>query len=71
MVSSKELFEAFRKIADAYECGKGYKKISKEFVINHSTVQKIIYKWRTFKTTANIARLGTGTASSGWDLGIG
>ncbi|KAK3536497.1 hypothetical protein QTP86_013822, partial [Hemibagrus guttatus] len=57
MVRSKELSEAFRKeIVDAYESGKRYKKISKELVISHSTVQKIIYKWRTFKTTANMAR---------------
>ncbi|KAK3573020.1 hypothetical protein QTP86_012243 [Hemibagrus guttatus] len=57
IVRSKELSEAFRKkIVDAYESGKGYKKISKEFVISHSTVHKIIYKWRTFKTTANMAR---------------
>ncbi|KAK3562525.1 hypothetical protein QTP86_034753 [Hemibagrus guttatus] len=59
MVRSKKLSEAFRKkIVDAYESAKGDKKISKEFVISHSTVQKIISKWRTFKTTANIARSG-------------
>ncbi|KAK3553882.1 hypothetical protein QTP70_012712 [Hemibagrus guttatus] len=59
MVRSKELSEAFRKkIVDVYESGKGYKKISKELVISHSIVQKIIYKWRTFKTTANMARSG-------------
>ncbi|KAK3546906.1 hypothetical protein QTP86_003779 [Hemibagrus guttatus] len=59
MVRSNELSEAFRKkIVDAYESSKGYKKISKEFVISHSTVQKIIYKWRTLKTSANMARSG-------------
>lgn len=59
MARSKELSEAFRrKIVDAYESGKGYKKISKLFEIGHSTVRKIIYKWRTFKTTTNMARSG-------------
>ncbi|KAK3534511.1 hypothetical protein QTP86_016580 [Hemibagrus guttatus] len=59
MVRSKELSEAFRKkIVDAYESGKEYKKISKEFVISHSIVQKIIYNWRTFKTTENMTRSG-------------
>lgn len=56
-VRSKELSEAFRKkIVDAYESGKEYKKISKEFLISHYTVWKIIYKWRTFKTTRNMAK---------------
>ncbi|KAK3569047.1 hypothetical protein QTP86_021546 [Hemibagrus guttatus] len=59
IVRSKELSEASRKkIVDAYESGNGYKKISKEFVISHSIFQKIIYKWSTFKTTANMARSG-------------
>ncbi|KAK3557229.1 hypothetical protein QTP70_026114 [Hemibagrus guttatus] len=59
MVKSKELSEAFRKkIVDAYVSGKGYENISKEFVISHSIVKKIIYKRRTFKTTANMARSG-------------
>ena len=59
MVRSKELSEAFRKkIVAAYESGKGFKKISKEYKISHSTVRKIVYKWRTFKTTANMPRSG-------------
>lgn len=59
MVRSKELSEAFRKkIVDAYESGKGFQKISKEYKISHSTVRKIVYKWRTFKTTANMPRSG-------------
>ena len=52
MVRSKELCEAIRKkIVAAYESSKGFKKISKEFEISHSTVRKMIYKWRTFKIT--------------------
>ncbi|KAJ8017329.1 hypothetical protein DPEC_G00016740 [Dallia pectoralis] len=59
MVRSKEHSEAFRKrVVDAYESGKGYRKISKQFEISHSTVRKIVYKWRTFKTTANMPRSG-------------
>lgn len=59
MPRSKELSEAFRKkVIDAYESGKGFKKISKQFEINHSTVRKIIYKWRRFQTTANLFRPG-------------
>ncbi|KAK3534944.1 hypothetical protein QTP70_002030 [Hemibagrus guttatus] len=60
MVRSKKLSETFRKkIVDSYESGKGYNpNISKEFVISHSTVQKIIYKWRTFEKTVNMARSG-------------
>uniref|UniRef100_A0A3Q3JS38 Transposase n=1 Tax=Monopterus albus TaxID=43700 RepID=A0A3Q3JS38_MONAL len=59
MVRAKELSEAFRKnIVAAYESGKGFKKISKDFEISHSTVRKIVYKWRAFKTTANMPRSG-------------
>lgn len=59
MARSKDLSEAFRKkIVAAYESGKGFKKISKEFEISHSTVRKIVYKWGTFKTTANMPRAG-------------
>ncbi|KAI3354672.1 hypothetical protein L3Q82_019161 [Scortum barcoo] len=57
MVRSKELSEALRKkIVAAYESGKGFKKISKEFDISHSTIQKTVYKWRTFNTTATMPR---------------
>ena len=59
MVRSKELSETLRKkIVAAYESGKGFKKISKEFDISHSTIQKIVYKWKTFKTTATMPRSG-------------
>uniref|UniRef100_A0A8P4GBZ8 Transposase n=1 Tax=Dicentrarchus labrax TaxID=13489 RepID=A0A8P4GBZ8_DICLA len=52
MVRSKDLSEAFRKkIVAAYESGKGFKKISKK-------IRKIVYKWRTFKTTASMPRSG-------------
>lgn len=57
IVRSKELSEAFRKkVVDAYESGKGFK--NRVLEISHSTLCKIIYKWRTFKTTANMARSG-------------
>lgn len=56
---SKELSDALRKkIVAAYESGKGFKKISKEFDISHSTIRKIVYKWRTFKTTATMPGSG-------------
>ncbi|KAM9343832.1 keratin, type II cytoskeletal 8-like [Pholidichthys leucotaenia] len=59
MVRSKELSEATRKkIVDAHESGKGYKKISKEFEISPSTVRSVIRKWKRFETTANKARSG-------------
>ncbi|KAI3356616.1 hypothetical protein L3Q82_017824 [Scortum barcoo] len=61
MVRSKELSEALRKkIVAAYESGKGFKKISKEFDISHSTIRKIVYKWRTFKTTVHHAQQDLG-----------
>jgi len=50
-VNTVELCEAIRqKIVAAYESGKGFKKLSKDFEIRHFTV----YKWRMFKTTANM-----------------
>lgn len=53
---NKELSEAFKKkVVDAYEPGKGFKKISKQLGISHSIVQTI-YKWKTFKITANVPR---------------
>ena len=58
MPRSKELSEAFRKkVVDAYESGKGLKKLSKILEINHSTVQKISYKCK-LKITANKSRPG-------------
>ncbi|KAI3367038.1 hypothetical protein L3Q82_009675 [Scortum barcoo] len=59
MVRLKELSEAIRKkIAAAHESGERFKEISKEFEISYFTVWKIVYKWRTFKTTANVPRSG-------------
>ena len=59
MPRSKEFCKAFRKkVVDAYESGKGFKKISKLFEIHHSTVRKIIYKWRRFQTAANLFKTG-------------
>lgn len=49
IVRSKELSQVFCwKIAAAYEFGKGFGKISKEFEVSDS-FPKIVYKWRTFK----------------------
>lgn len=46
MVRAKELSKALRKKnVPAYESGKGFKKIPKDFDISHSTVWKIVYKW--------------------------
>ncbi|XP_053577468.1 uncharacterized protein LOC128666737 isoform X3 [Bombina bombina] len=45
-------------IVAAHQSGKGYKAISKQFKVHHSTVRKIIYKWKTFKTVANLPRSG-------------
>ena len=35
---------------------KGYKGIPKQSGVHHSTVRKIIHKWKTFKTVANLPR---------------
>ncbi|MBN3326738.1 CE290 protein, partial [Atractosteus spatula] len=50
-----------RKTVDAYESGKGFKAISKQIVVNHFTVQMIIYKWIQFQTTGNLSRPGCPT----------
>ena len=36
----------------------GYKVISKDFGVHHSTERKIIHKWKTLKTVANVPRSG-------------
>lgn len=41
-----------------FESRKGFKKITKQLVINHFTVWKIIYKWRKAQTIANMPRPG-------------
>ena len=44
MARLKEFSEVFRKeVIDGYESVEGFKKISEEIEISHSTVQKIIY----------------------------
>uniref|UniRef100_A0A3Q2WVS9 Sleeping Beauty transposase HTH domain-containing protein n=1 Tax=Haplochromis burtoni TaxID=8153 RepID=A0A3Q2WVS9_HAPBU len=35
----------------AHQTGKGYKVYSTQFEVHHSTVRKIIHKWKTFKTS--------------------
>ncbi|KAM3912509.1 uncharacterized protein RB166_019314 isoform 2-T2 [Leptodactylus fuscus] len=52
---SNDLREA---IVAAHQSGKGYKAISKQFEVHHSTVRKIIHKWKTFKTVGNLPRSG-------------
>ncbi|MEE6522209.1 hypothetical protein FKM82_020645 [Ascaphus truei] len=52
---SNDLREA---IVAAHQSGKGYKAISKQFKVHHSTGRKIIQKWKTFKTVANLPRCG-------------
>uniref|UniRef100_A0A4W6C4Y9 Sleeping Beauty transposase HTH domain-containing protein n=1 Tax=Lates calcarifer TaxID=8187 RepID=A0A4W6C4Y9_LATCA len=41
-------------IVATHQSGKGYKVISKQFDFQHSTLRKIIHKWKTFKTVANL-----------------
>ncbi|MEE6521276.1 hypothetical protein FKM82_019399 [Ascaphus truei] len=52
---SNDLREA---IVAAHQSEKGYKAISKQFKVYHSTVRKIIQKWKTFKTIDNLPRSG-------------
>lgn len=47
-----------RKIEMRVSLGRGLKKITKQLDINHSTIQKIICKWRRFQATANLPRSG-------------
>lgn len=55
MMRSQGPSEAFRKTtAAAYESGEGFKKFSKESEISHSIGWKMVHKWRTFKTAANM-----------------
>jgi len=41
-------------IVAANQSGKGYKAISKQSGVHHSTERTIIHKWKTFKTAANV-----------------
>uniref|UniRef100_A0AAZ1XTB4 HTH psq-type domain-containing protein n=1 Tax=Oreochromis aureus TaxID=47969 RepID=A0AAZ1XTB4_OREAU len=42
----------------AYQSGKVYKVISKQFKVHHFTVSKIIHKWKPLKTAANLPSSG-------------
>uniref|UniRef100_A0AAX7TN30 Sleeping Beauty transposase HTH domain-containing protein n=1 Tax=Astatotilapia calliptera TaxID=8154 RepID=A0AAX7TN30_ASTCA len=41
-------------VAAAHHSTKGYKAISKQFEVHHTTVGKIIHKWKIFKTAASL-----------------
>jgi len=41
-------------IVAPHQSKKGYEDISKEFRLHHSTVRKIIHKWKTFNAVANL-----------------
>jgi len=45
-------------VVAAHQSGKGYKVISKQFGVHHSTERKIIQKWKTFKTADNLPKNG-------------
>lgn len=49
---------------DCQQFEKSYKTISKQFEIYHSEVKTIIYKWKIFKTIANLSRSGCPTNTS-------
>lgn len=49
---------------DCQQFEKSYKTISKQFEIYHSEVKTIIYKWKIFKTIANLPRSGCPTNTS-------
>nr|XP_028576306.1 zinc finger protein 577-like isoform X2 [Podarcis muralis] len=59
MPRRKDISNALREaIVAAHKTGKGYKAISKQFKVHHSTIRKIIQKWKTFQTVANLPRSG-------------
>ncbi|XP_073435808.1 uncharacterized protein [Dendrobates tinctorius] len=62
MPRSKDFSEDVRRrVVEAHEAGKGYKTISKMCELHHSTVRKIIYKWKTFNTISTLPRSGRPT----------
>ncbi|XP_073516509.1 uncharacterized protein [Phyllobates terribilis] len=62
MPRSKDFSEEVRRrVVEAHEAGKGYKTISKMCELHHSTVRKIIYKWKTFNTISSLPRSGRPT----------
>ncbi|CAI5768315.1 TCB1 transposase [Podarcis lilfordi] len=59
MPRRKDISNALREaIVAAHETGKDYKAISKQFKVHHSTIRKIIQKWKTFQTVVNLPRSG-------------
>ena len=42
----------------AHQSGEGYKTICKHFGVHHSTMRKIIHKWKTFKIVSSLLRSG-------------
>uniref|UniRef100_A0A3B5BEV4 Uncharacterized LOC103368185 n=1 Tax=Stegastes partitus TaxID=144197 RepID=A0A3B5BEV4_9TELE len=46
------------RVVDLHRAGKGYKVISKSLDVHHSTVRKIVYKWKRFSTVATLPRSG-------------
>lgn len=59
MGKSKELSEDIKRlIIESHKCGNGYNKISKQFGLQKGTIQKIVKKWKTQKSVANVKRSG-------------
>ncbi|XP_077110775.1 uncharacterized protein LOC143766747 [Ranitomeya variabilis] len=62
MPRSKDFSEDVRRrVVEAHEAGKGYKTISKMCELHHSTVRKIVYKWKAFNTISTLPRSGRPT----------
>ncbi|KAK3557007.1 hypothetical protein QTP70_022900, partial [Hemibagrus guttatus] len=62
MPRSKEIQKQMReKVIEIYQCGKGYKVISKALGLPRTTVRAIIYKWRKHGTVENLPRSGRPT----------
>ncbi len=59
---SKYIQEKMRnKIVDMYQCGKGYKAISKALGLQRTLVRVIIHKWRKLGTVVNFSSSGRPT----------
>ncbi|KAK3538185.1 hypothetical protein QTP70_032718 [Hemibagrus guttatus] len=62
MRRAKEIQKQMReKVIEIYQCGKGYKAISKALGLPRTTVRAIIYKWRKHGTVENLPRSGRPT----------
>ena len=46
-------------VVAAHQSERGYKVISKQFGVHHSTVLKIIHMWKIFETVANLIPAGS------------